>query len=220
MKAFRTVSLVFAIVVGISLQNSARGEGGGFHFPVGLTYSKGAQDTMNKLLDCYEWEWEDEYSTDIDMTRVVIPIGLTFSPYYEWNVAPEIGVGVGLSMGPTTVVIASLEEGYGSGDSVDTKASCIIPVGMDARCTFFNKKDVSPYVRLGFRYPLAFGDNIDSSEPGVFVAAGVEFWRTKRIGMSVEVGYDDSVVTLEAFDGGYKKDMTFAGFTAGVSVVF
>jgi hypothetical protein len=212
MKANRAASVVFAVIVGISLQDSARGEGS-FHFPVGLTYSKGAQDTMNDLLDIYEAEWGIK-----DSTRIVIPVGLTFNPYYEWNVAQNIGVGVGAGMGPATMIFASLDNGGSS--SLDTKFTCIIPVGADARCTFFNKKNVSPYVRLGFRYPIGLGDNIDSTSPGLFAAAGVEFWRTKAVGLGLEVGYDNSTVTLEAFDGAYKKDETFAGFTVSVFAVF
>jgi hypothetical protein len=52
---------------------------------------------------------------------------------------------------------------------------------------------------------------------------GVEFWRTKRVGMSFEVGYDASEIkvkytTLEGAN--LSKNVTFGGFMAGLSVVF
>jgi hypothetical protein len=221
MKTIHAASLVLAIVISAAIQNSAHAAGR-FQFPIGLTYSKGAQDAMDKILDLYEWEWEYKYGVDdIDTTRIQIPIGLSLCPYYEWDLGSQIGLGLGGNVGPTTFVFGILdyEDSYGGSD-LDTRFSCIIPVGMDVRCTFFNRKNASPYVRVGFRYPIAFGDNIESSRPGVFGAVGVEFWRTKAVGMGLEVGYDNSVVKLDFLDQYHYKDVTVAGLTASLFVVF
>jgi hypothetical protein len=207
MKTIRAAALVIAAALGLALPTPGLA-GGSFHFPVGLAYSDGAYDAMNDILDGYEADW----GASID-NRIVIPVGLTFNPYYEW----DFGLGIGIGIGPTCMTFASLENG--SGDSLDTKFTFIMPIGMDVRYTLLNKKDISPYVRVGFRYPIAAGDNISSSsDPGVFGAVGVEFWRTKTVGMGVEIAYDDSTVKIESSAG--RKSVTFAGFTAAISVVF
>lgn len=207
MKKTRVATLAIATLIGISIQPSARADGE-FHFPVGLTYSQGAQDAINKILDAYEADWGAKLNN-----RIIIPVGLSFNPYYEW----DSGLGVGMGLGPTIFVFGSLDDS--SGNSVDTKFSCIIPIGADVRYTFFNTNSVSPYARAGFRYPIAGGDDIVSSQPGAFGAVGVEFWRTKKVGAGIEVGYDSSQVKIGSAN--YPDhNVTVAGFTASLFVVF
>ena len=45
-------------------------------------------------------------------------------------------------------------------------------------------------------YYEADSDLVDSSSPGAFGAVGVEFLRHRMIGVSLEVGYDGSEVTM------------------------
>jgi len=123
-------------------------------------------------------------------------------------------------VGPTAFFVVD-EKFYGDYYTDDTKFSYIIPVGADLRYTLFNDRNVSPYVKVGFRYPIAGGDNLSSSssEIGVYGAVGVELWRTKTVGMGLEVGYDTSKVTLKG-PTGVEKEETFGDLMVTLSVVF
>jgi hypothetical protein len=206
----RLMTSVLATVVGMGIIASAQAQSG-FHFPVGFAYTQGGHDVNSKLADAYQADWQAKYGP-VTEDRINIPLGLTFSPYYSWY----NGFGAGLDLGPTLFMVGTLKNGFGSVD--DTKFSYIIPIGADIRYNFFASHKVSPYVRVGVKYPIAGGDDIGSSQPGPFAAVGVEFWRTRRIGMAAEVGYDASKVKIESVQG--SEHVTFAGFTAGLSVLF
>src|SRR5207302_2215664 len=73
--------------------------------------------------------------------------------------------------------------------------TCALPI---LRYTFLRDRDVSPYVKVGGRYPIAGGDNISSSSrPGPYGGVGVEFLRSKRISYGIEFGYDASQVRVK-----------------------
>jgi len=101
-----------------------------------------------------------------------------------------------------------------------------VPVGAFVRYTPWPKATVAPYVRGGFKYPFAGGDNLESSQVGGFGAVGLEFWRTKRIGVSLEVGYDSSEIKVKYTDqftypyATHTDKVTFPGFTVSLSIVF
>ena len=195
---------ICTLLIGLGLPGPI--QAGQFHFPLGITYASGIDDAVNKLDDLYT---AAGYSFD---ENVVIPIGLSFSPYYEF----DSGLGIGLHAGPTSFIVIETTTGFFSSD---TDVSYIIPVGADLRYTFLREKNVSPYLRVGVRYPIVGGPNLDSSEVGPFGAVGLDFWRTKKIGMGAEIGYDASQVTVKGPIGN-TKDLTFAGFTATVFVRF
>ena len=176
---------------------------GSFHFPVGISYASGIQDAADKLSDFYKQDgW--------DVDRITIPVGLTLNPYYEW----DNGLGVGVSVGPTAFMFVD-EKRYGYGSSSDTtKFSYAVPVGGFVRYTLFRDRAVAPYIRAGVRYPLAGGDNLESSQVGPFGAVGVEFWRTRKVGMSIEVGYDASEIKVKyttLAGANLSKNVTFGG---------
>jgi len=206
----RYVKWSIAILIGLGLQQSTRA--GSFHFPVGISYASGIQDATDKLFDFYK---QDNFHVD----RIDIPIGLTLNPYYEW----DSGLGVGVSVGPTAFIFVD-EKLYGNGYYTETtKFSYAVPVGGFVRYTLWRDRTVAPYIRAGVRYPLAGGDNLESSQVGPFGAVGVEFWRTKKVGMSIEVGYDASEIKVKYTTLGgdnWSKKVTFGGFMAGLSVVF
>ncbi len=181
---------------------------GKFRFPVGISYGQGIYDAADKVFDLYE---ADGYYLD---DKIIVPVGLTLSPYYEW----DTGIGAGVTLGPTAF-IAVQEEYFGDYYSDETRFSYIIPIGADLRYTFLRDRTVSPYVKVGFRYPIAGGDNVDSSEIGAYGAVGVEFFRDKAIGMAFEIGYDSSQVTLKS-PSGIKDEVTFTGLTITLSAVF
>ena len=147
---------------------------GEWRFPVGLTYISGMQDMVDYV--------EDEMDGDTDL---FIPIGLSFTPYYEF----AHGSRIGLDLGPGTII--TFKEQYG--DSSDT-LYWGVPVGLSYGFTFIPRASVSPYARIGFKYYIAGGDWLDKSSPGLFAAAGVEFLRKKAIGVGFEIGYDNAEV--------------------------
>lgn len=195
------------LIAGLSWSVSA----GQWRFPVGLSYSQGIWDASDKIFDLYEdagWHVDD---------RTIVPVGLTFSPYYEW----DCGFGAGLSLGPAAFIFVDEQNDYYyyHHDHDDYEVSAIVPIGADVRYTFFRDRVVSPYLRVGIRYPIVGGHNVDGSEPGPFGAVGLTWWRDKAIAMGVEFGYDASEVTVKGPDG-TKKEVTFGGFMAGVFFEF
>ena len=177
-------------------------QAGEFRFPIGLTYVSGAQKVMDKMKDNY-------YISD----DFVLPVGLAFNPYYE----SDLGLGFGINFGPMTYM------GVDTGDNTDS--NIIIPIGADIRYTFFRKSDISPYIKAGFRYPIASGDYLDSKSAGLFGGAGVEFLRTRKISLGIEVSYDDSKIKVKsgatgARPGTSDQEVTPCGFMVGVYAVF
>ena len=64
------------------------------------------------------------------------------------------------------------------------------------RYTFLRDGNISPYARLGISYPIAGGNMIDGSTPGVLAGVGAEFLRTKKVGFGIEAAYDSSEVKM------------------------
>ena len=203
----RCFKILAALLASLGLQESTHA--GEFHFPVGLTFSQGILDTVDKLDDLYT-----AAGFDFDR-RYIVPLGLSAAAYYEF----DFGLGVGLSLGPTAFfAIDSHSDGHHF-HWEDSDLSYIIPIGADVRYTLLRNQDISPYARVGIRYPIVGGPNMDSSDPGPFGAIGVEFWRTRKIGMGAEVGYDGSRIKVKGPDSD-TKSVTFAGFTFSVFVLF
>lgn len=201
----RCIKSIFTILIGLGLPGSIHA--GQFHFPVGFTYVQGINDAVDKL---------DELYTDAGFTfekSFVVPVGLSLSPYYEF----DNGLGIGMSVGPTAVV--AIENRTSFSFSGDADLSYIIPVGADLRYTFLRDKNVSPYLRLGLRYPIVGGPNLDSSQVGPCGAIGLDLWRTKKVGMGVEVGYDASKVKVSG-PFGNTKEATFPDLTVSLFVRF
>ena len=208
MKTIRAATLVVATLIGFTRQPAAAVETGcGFHFPVGFAYSRGIQDANNKLFDFYK---ADGY----DVTKVNIPVGLVLNPYYDWATAAG-AVGVGVSVGPTAMVLVD-EKLSGGGDNY--KFSYAVPVGAFTRYTPWPTATVSPYVRAGYKYPFAGGSNFEPGQGGFFGAVGLDFWRTKAVGLSLEVGCDTSKLRVKY--SGASKDVNCPGLTVALSVVF
>ena len=72
-------------------------------------------------------------------------------------------------------------------------ASTTATVGASIGYNFAPNADVSPYVRAGVIHHIASGDYESSSNPGLLVAAGLDFQR-----LTIEVAFDDSDVEFEA----------------------
>ena len=201
------VKSIVTILIGLGLPRSVHA--GEFHFSVAITYAQGINDAVDKLDDLYT---AAGFTFDKD---VVIPVGLSLSPYYEF----DCGLGIGANVGPTSFIVIDTRTFSGGSSSHNIDVSYIIPVGADLRYTFLRDKNVSPYLRVGVRYPIVGGPNMDSSQPGPYGGIGLDLWRTKKVGMGVEVGYDASKVTVKGPTGN-TKEITFAGLTASLFVRF
>ena len=166
-----------------------RREQGEWRFPVRFTF-------LSSVYDIADWH-EDNTGADVD---VVIPVGLSFAPYYEF----PFGLALWGGVGPVTVMFGDID--YWN-----------VPLNMGVGYSFLPNASVSPYARLGVQVPLADGDFVEDTSPGAVAAIGVEFMRKKPVGIHVEVGYSDSTVT---FGGGPHGEEIEGGFMLSAGAVF
>jgi hypothetical protein len=180
-----------------------------FHFPIGISYASGLTD----VTDAIETGLENQYGFGVDTFS--IPVGLSLHPYIEF----DFGLGVGLSIGPAQFVAIEVDT-YGPGFSTsDSSFDYLIPVGADLRYTLFRDRSVSPYARVGFRYPIVGGDYLEDSSPGIFGALGVEFYRNKKVGFGIEFGYDTSEVDVSV-GGGVTETVKPCEFMISIFALF
>lgn len=168
----RCVALVLAAIVTTTLVGSAAaGETWGFRMPLRLTYLSSLYDVN----DYYE-QHMDGYESDF-----VSPVALSFAPYYEF----PFGLQIWGDLGPISAVIGDVN--YWN-----------VPLGLGVGFAVLPKFNISPYVKIGVRYPIANGDDVEGSKVGPVFAAGVEFLRKKVVGILAEVAYDMSAVEFES----------------------
>jgi len=143
----------------------------GFRFALGLTYMSGLTEVSDFIFD--EVDAEDE---------LVVPVGLSFVAGYEFS----HGSRIAFDLGPAAVILLNSELEYWD-----------VPLGLSYGFTFIPAASVSPYARVGFKYHIVGGgDWVGDSTPGFFVAAGIEFARTKPVGFGLEIAYDASEINL------------------------
>jgi len=172
-KRWVAVCLQFVVVLLFASGSSNAAE---WRFPLGLTYMSGFKD----VVDLYKNNMEARgYYVD---TSWAVPVGLTFQPYVQF----ENGLGIGAGVGPFMFITTTA--GY------DFYA---VPVNVNARFTFLPKANISPYIRAGGSYHIAGGDFVKQSNPGFLGGLGIEFFRTKRVGLGLEASYDSSEITFE-----------------------
>ncbi len=141
-----------------------------FRFPVGLSFVSGTLDLKDYAED----------RTDMDV--FAFPVALGISPYYQFAHGSQIW----LDIGPSQLVMVDGDVDYWG-----------VPVGLSYGFAFLPRSSFSPYARVGFKYPIAGGDWVESSSPGLFGAVGVEFMRKRMVGLGIELGYDGSEVEME-----------------------
>jgi hypothetical protein len=193
-RRFSTCGLALLAALTLSLPAKA---GIDWRFPVGLSYASGMTDVVDAM--------DDNFNLSDDF---VWPVGLSFQPYAEF----DFGLGIGASVGPIAMVF--IDDGW------ETDVSFMVPLGLDVRYTFFRKGNVSPYARAGFKYIVAGGDYLDSGDPGVFGAVGVEFLRKKRINWGLEVGYCAAEVEVAGGYYGGPKDVKPCEWLISVFAIF
>jgi hypothetical protein len=139
---------------------------------LGLAYASGLSD----VTDLYE-DNLDRSGLDADVD-LKFPIGITVGAKYDW----ASGMRADLGLGPAFFI---------EGDVDHFELPVTATVGYD-----FNRSgELAPYIRGGLAYHIASGDFYESSAPGLFVAAGIDFSR-----FTIELGADLSKVKLETVE--------------------
>lgn len=212
----KNVSLfVLVIVIIFSLGQICRA-GGDMKFPIQLSYVTGLGDVYDLYIDNLEARGFD-ISSDF-----YLPIALSFHPFYEFNFGLRIGGGIG----PIMLVLVQEKTIYGSSSSTDYTTYFDLPLNFHVGYTIIPRSPVSPYVKTGFVYHVNTGDYLKSTKPGLLLAAGLDFLRTKRVNFGFEVAKDFSESTFEHSieeDWTYyttEKTISTGGLTIGIFVRF
>lgn len=102
-----------------------------------------------------------------------------------------------------------------------------IPINLNIRYTPLPKSNISPYIRVGGSYHIAWGDFVKRSKPGFLGALGVEFLRSRKVSFGVEAAYDSAEITFDKYDnlGGTlfskgEKNIKPGNFIFGLYIIF
>jgi hypothetical protein len=136
---------------------------------LGLSYASGVSD----VADLYEDNLRlDGREANVDLK---FPVGVAASFVYDWTTEWRTDVGVG----PIFAI---------GGDVRHLE----IPLSATIGYQFLPYSRYSPYVRGGVIHHFASGDQYDSSTPGLYLAAGVDFTH-----FTLELATDQSKVTFD-----------------------
>ena len=138
---------------------------------LGVAYASGVSD----ITDLYEDNLRLEgFDADVDLK---LPLGIAAGVRYDW----ASGMRGDLGLGPMFFI----------GGDVDHFE---LPLTATVGYNFLRDGQYSPYVRAGLTHHFVSGDYYSSSNPGVFVAAGLDFTH-----FSIEVAVDRSEVEFDTF---------------------
>ena len=136
---------------------------------LGLSYASGVSD----VADLYEDNLRlDGREANVDLK---FPVGVAASFVYDWTTEWRTDIGVG----PVFAI---------GGDVRHLE----IPLSATIGYQFLPYSRYSPYVRGGVIHHFASGDQYDSSTPGLYLAAGVDFTH-----FTLELATDQSKVTFD-----------------------
>ena len=171
---FKILAVLFMVCLFLTVLSGSSVQAGEWRFPVGLSYVGGIDDIGDLFEDNLEAEgyWTDSVTP--------IPVGIAFRPYFEF----DSGLGIGMDFGPLMAVTGDV-------------SFVNLPVNVNCRYAFLPDSNISPYIRGGIAYNLAGGDYVDSKNPGLFGAVGVEFLRQKMVGVGFEIAVDKSEIEFE-----------------------
>jgi hypothetical protein len=203
-KSILLVSALLAVFMYTSRLSAAE-----WRFPIGLVYATGFQDVYNLHKDnvtAQGFNVDDEFYW---------PVGLSFQPYVLF----QNGLGIGAGIGSFTYIHTSDDlNGYNFYD---------IPINLNIRYTPLPKLNISPYIRVGGSYHIAWGDFVKKSKPGFLGALGVEFLRNRKVSFGVEAVYDSAEITFDKYDnlGGTlfskgEKNIKPGNFIFGLYIIF
>jgi hypothetical protein len=136
---------------------------------LGLSYASGVSD----VADLYEDNLRlDGREANVDLK---FPVGVAASFVYDWTTEWRTDIGVG----PIFAI---------GGDVRHLE----IPLSATIGYQFLPYSRYSPYVRGGVIHHFASGDQYDSSTPGLYLAAGVDFTH-----FTLELATDQSKVKFD-----------------------
>jgi hypothetical protein len=157
-------------------------------YGLGVTYIGGFQDVADFYLNAY------------GVDTPVIPIGLSFNTTVQISHGNVIASMPAVGVGPVGFIWATETVSYGGSSGYSSSTWFVdIPITATYGIKFLPHGSVGPYVRGGIAYHIARGDFVDSSSPGAFVAAGVEFLQKRRVSLGVEGAYDNSTVSFKDY---------------------
>lgn len=191
---------VFVLAMGC-LVNAAHA--GKMRYQINLSYVEG----LNDLADLYEDNWELEQLDDgYDFASADIfvwPVGLSFSPFYQWDNGLRAGIGVG----PLVLMFGDVEHFE-------------VPLSVRAGYTVNPSDPVSFYVFGGPSYHAAGGDYVDSSDLGFVVGAGVELIKKDNLSFGIEASYDSAEVKIDDIRRGGTEGIKTTEFSVGLFILF
>lgn len=201
---------VLAATAGVRAEDESTSE---WRFPIHVSYIQGFTDVG------------DYYEDLLGFDTTVIPVGVAFSPYIEFDYSAATGSAVGFQVGPTEFVYWEVTVTGGGGDTTESGTYFAFPLVVYYGQVFAPKKAASPYVKIGYSLPVAFGDQVDDASGGLFAAFGMEFMRRKVVGFGFEFAIDESKVRFEPSYGIFgnlvpAQEIKPFGFTASFKIVF
>lgn len=205
----KACSTLFAAILVAGLAGtsaSAKQKGSEARFAIGGTFASGILDVNDYIEGMYD-------TAGFEYDSFVIPVGITFVGGYRFGFGLEI-LG---DFGPVSVIYVD------DMNADDTFLNIDVPVGLTAGYAFFTASAIAPYVRGGVRYHFSGGDFTEDSEPGLYLAGGVNFFSNKGVQLQLEVAYDASTVTYKAPDfygGGKFQEEEPGGFMVSVRAAF
>ncbi|MBN1506053.1 MAG: outer membrane beta-barrel protein [Sedimentisphaerales bacterium] len=186
--------VVLTAILVLSLSSPATA---GMRFRLGISYINGLSDLADQYEDNLETIVEEEVGVDLDLDAdtIVIPIGLTLFPYYQW----DFGLMLGPSIGPFMFIWEQVSyDDYRTGDSWDESYThWQLPVSMNVGFVLGPEYPVSFYVRGGPSYHFAGGDFYEGSNLGVVGAIGLEIFNSRHFRLGLEAAYDSAEVEIE-----------------------
>jgi len=176
---------------------------GEMRYQINLSYVDG----LNDLGDLIEENWEqdrlDEGYWAADADVIVWPVGVSFSPYYQWDSGLRVGAGIG----PIVAIFGDL-------DYVE------VPLSARVGYAFNPSGSMSPYVFAGPSYHIASGDYVDGSNLGVVVGGGVELVKRDNFVVGIEATYDSAEVDIDDVTRGGTQGIKTTEFSVGVFFLF
>jgi hypothetical protein len=149
-----------------------------------LTYIPAVQDIGDWYEDYLERDRGGWVKVEADVS--VFPVGLSMA--YRWDMASVIDGGfIYADLGPAAVMF---------GDA----SFWMIPIGGGVGYEVARESAQSFYGKLGLRYPLAGGDAVDGSSPGLLLAGGMEFAKSDSRLWFVEAAFDTSTINFDDDD--------------------
>ena len=205
------VACLLAAAVDVRAEDESTRE---WRFPIHVSYVDGFSDVG------------DYYEDLLGFDTTLIPVGVAFSPYLEFDYSAATGSAVGMQIGPTEFIYWEVTNyGVGGSSSTDNGSYVAFPLILYYGQVFVPKKSVSPYVKIGYSFPVAFGDEVGDTTGGLFAAIGMEFMRKKIVGLGFEFAIDESKVTFDPTFGVFgnvvpAQEVKPFGFTASFKIVF